>query len=50
MPERPAYQRIRNHDLICLDDSSYSIVAGHVVGLRMYVERLEAVIKSTWNK
>ena len=50
MPERPEYQRIRNQDLICLDNSQYSIVAGHVVGLRMYVERLEAVIKSTWSQ
>ena len=50
MPERPVYHKIRNQDLICLSDSSYAIVANHVVGMTMYIERLEAVIKSTWNK
>ena len=50
MPERPVYHKIRNQDLICLSDSSYEIVANHVVGMTMYIERLEAVIKSTWKK
>ena len=50
MPERPVYHKIRNQDLVCLSDSSYAIVANHFVGMTMYIERLEAVIKSTWNK
>ena len=50
MPERPVYHKIRNQDLICLSDSGYAIVANHIVGMTMYIERLEAVIKTTWKK
>ena len=50
MPQRPAYQKIRELDLICLSNKQHSIVARHVFGLQMYVERLEAVIKSTWRE
>ena len=50
IPQRPVYQKIKEQDLICLSNKQHSIVARHVFGLQMYVERLEAVIKSTWRK
>jgi len=50
LPPKPYIARITDADLMCLADPVYQRLAQRDLALRHYQKRLEAVIKSTWDK
>lgn len=50
MPEKPDMPTITNADIQCVEDAAYWRIARRDLAHRQYAGRLEAVIKSTWDK
>lgn len=48
LPPRPDMPAFTDAEIRCLEDNVYNRVAGRDMGHRLYIDRLESVIKTTW--
>ena len=50
LPAKPVVPSITNKELKCVNQETYNTLVQRDLAYNFYIGRLEAVIKSTWNK